>query len=296
LPEWWNRLLTELDQECAKELRRSDPLQPESIWPQLRVISCWGDAAAALPLENLRTRFPNVCIQPKGLLATEAFVTFPFRGKRPLAIESHVFEFIDDKGCVLPVEEVVEGEEYEIVVSTAGGLWRYRLGDRVCVTGFVEKTPSLVFVGRMGNVSDRFGEKLSESFVGQALAEVFGDYVPRFALVAPDEDEQGWRYTLYIEGRGQSQWAKSLDVALRQNPNYAYCRNLGQLLPPRIFIIDGESYESFAVHQAKVGVRFGDVKPASLARTTGWSNVFSGGYLGQARVVGIESACQKTFD
>ena len=34
---------------------------------------------------------------------------------------------------MLPVEALREGEEYEVVVTTAGGLWRYRLGDRVRV-------------------------------------------------------------------------------------------------------------------------------------------------------------------
>src|SRR5262249_38089834 len=152
----WERLLSDIGQDRVNELRHADPRKPNTIWPNLLVISCWGEIAAALALEDLRTRFPAVCIQPKGLLATEAFVTFPFADRYPLAIESHFFEFIDSQGTAIPTEKVQEGEEYEIVVTTAGGLWRYRLGDRVRVTGWLEKTPSLTFLGRRGNVSDLF--------------------------------------------------------------------------------------------------------------------------------------------
>jgi hypothetical protein len=279
LPALWERLLRDIGLERANELSRTNPRKPHTIWPRLRVISCWGDCAAGLTIEDLRTRFPAVCIQPKGLLATEAFVTFPFANHYPLAVTSHFFEFIGSHGTAVPSEQIREGEEYEIVVTTAGGLWRYRLGDRVRVSGWLEKTPSLTFLGRKGNVSDLFGEKLSEPFVGQALAEVFGNKTPRFALLAPDEDEHGCRYTLYIEGQAQSHWAEALDRALRQNPHYAHCRDLGQLLPTRIFLVAGHGFEAFAAHQSANGGRLGDIKPASLSRTTGWSSVFSGAYV-----------------
>ncbi len=279
LPTFWGRLMNDIGQERANQLRRADPLKSETIWPDLRMISCWGEGAAALALADLRRRFPTVCIQPKGLLATEAFVTFPFADRYPLAVESHFFEFIDSHGIAISLEELREGEEYEIVVTTAGGLWRYLLGDRVQVTGWLEKTPSLTFLGRKGNMSDRFGEKLSESFVAHALAEVFGDKTPGFALLAPDEDELGCRYTLHVEGRVEADWTDALDLALRRNPHYAYCRNLGQLLPPRIFLISERSFESYSAHQAARGARIGDIKPALLSRTTGWSNVFSGAYI-----------------
>jgi len=279
LPTLWERLLREIDQKRANELRHADPHKPETLWPRLRVISCWGEGAAVFALEDLRTRFPAICIQPKGLLATEAFVTFPFADHYPLAVESHFFEFIDSQGTATPTEGVLVGEEYEIAVTTAGGLWRYRLGDRVRVTGWLEKTTSLTFLGRTGNVSDLFGEKLSEPFVAHALAEVFAENTPRFALLAPDEDARGCRYTLYLQGEHDFSRAEALDQALRRNPHYAYCRDLGQLLPPRIFLISERGFESFAAYQAAHGARLGDIKPASLSRTAGWSKVFSGAYL-----------------
>jgi len=284
LPTFWERLMRDIGHEQTNKLRRADPLKPETIWPHLRVISCWGEGAAALTLADLRKRFPTVCIQPKGLLATEAFLTFPFADQYPLAVQSHFFEFINSERTVIPTEEIREGEEYEIVITTAGGLWRYRLGDRVLVTGWLEKTPSLKFLGRKGNVSDRFGEKLSEPFVAQALTQLFGDNSPRFALLAPDEDELGCRYTLYVEERPELHWVSALDRTLRRNPHYTYCRDLGQLLTPRIFQISAQGFQSYAAHQAAHGARLGDIKPVLLSSTSGWSNIFCGEYFSDSRL------------
>jgi hypothetical protein len=275
LPTHWEKLRADIAACRAHELRSATPLKPAALWPELRVISSW----AAPAMTDLQERFPNVIFQPKGLIATEAFVTLPFEGKTPLAIQSHFFEFMDPTGAVHPIEAIREGQEYEMVVTTAGGLWRYRLGDRVCVTGWAEKTPSLKFLGRAENVSDRFGEKLSEPFVAEVLREIFRFETPRFALLAPDEDATGCRYTLYVEGAPRADLPEMLDHSLRRNPNYAYCRDLGQLLPVRIFVIASQGFEMFSVRQAAHGARLGDIKPTSLSAIAGWSKTFTGAYM-----------------
>jgi hypothetical protein len=288
LPSLWDKLLTDLANGTdlisryprrAEELRDSNPCKPGTLWPSLRIISCWGDGAATPALNNLRERFPHALLQPKGLIATEAFVTLPFESRYPLAVESHFFEFIDSEGRILPAEALNEEQEYQVVVTTAGGLWRYQLADRVKVTGFMEKTPTLKFLGRGENVSDRFGEKLSEAFVAEALREVLGPEFPAFTLLAPDEDDLGWRYTLYVEGAARSHWADNLDRVLRKNPHYANCRELGQLLALRVFLVTEKGFGIFASRQALNGIRLGDIKPAFLSRIGGWSRIFPGVYI-----------------
>lgn len=284
LPGHWEELLTgirETQKRRARELERANPHLPETLWPHLRVISCWGDGAAEIAMADLRARFPNVFVQPKGLLATEAFVTIPFAGLHPVAVRSHFFEFIDEQDRIRLVHELREDETYEVVVTTAGGLWRYRLRDRVQVNGFIGATPSLRFLGRNGNVSDLFGEKLSETFVAKSIQETLAicGATPRFVLLAPDEDASGWRYTLYFEGAPSSDLAETLDRALRENPLYAHCRDLEQLLPIRMFAIAAGGYEMFARRQTEQGARIGEIKPSSLSRLSGWSEFFSGDYV-----------------
>jgi hypothetical protein len=132
-------------------------------------------------------------------------------------------------------------------------------------------------LGRDKSTSDQFGEKLTGIFVTEVFEELFRGRKPRFALLAPDNNEDGYRYTLYIQGEIESHWQEVLDHALCRNPHYAYCRRLGQLLQTAIFCIKS-AYEAFAQYQAGNGARLGDIKPVALSCFTGWSNVFSGVY------------------
>lgn len=284
LPCFWERILEQLlrEKHCrAHELAHADPRQTRTMWPRLQVISCWGDGHAEIPMAELRRRFLGVIVQAKGLLATEAIVTIPFGDAHPVAVNSHFFEFIGGDGNIHLVHELVEGETYEVVITTAGGLWRYRLGDCVQVTGFVRRTPSLRFLARKNNVSDLCGEKLSEGFVARVIQESLSSLrlTPRFCLLAPDENTEGHCYTVYFEGTAPPHFADMIDQALCADPNYAYCRNLQQLLPVRMFAIAGHGYETFANRLAAEGRRIGDIKPTSLSRMSGWSQIFKGEYV-----------------
>jgi GH3 auxin-responsive promoter len=262
--------------ERARQLRNANPADPKTIWPHLEIISCWGDGHAKLAKADLERRFPAVFIESKGLLATECVVTIPFSNSFPLAIHSHFFEFVDEEGRVCLGHELKENRIYEVVVTTGGGLWRYRLHDQIEVTGFVGLTPSLRFLGRAGNISDYCGEKLSEHFVAQAIHEAVGASSPKFAMLAPDEGPRGLHYTLYVEGDVQSEVAARLDALLLQNPHYAWCRKSGQLGPLELFWIRTAGYELFVTREQSHGKRLGEIKPRSLSRETGWSQYFQG--------------------
>jgi hypothetical protein len=246
---------------------------PTRLWPNLRVVSCWADAHAAAPARDLALRLPGVTIQPKGLLATEAFVTLPFGGAHPLAVRSHFFEFEDEHGAVHPAEAIRAGETYAVIVTTGGGLWRYRLGDRVTVTDFVGRTPSLRFLGRGSGSSDLCGEKLTEAFVITVLAE----HCPgaAFAMLAPEAHSRGWRYVLFIEGGPHPcDLEPRLDTALRANPHYALCRDLGQLAALSVASITS-GYERYVAAEMARGLRLGDIKPVALSTRTDWRGVFA---------------------
>ncbi len=260
----------------AVELRHAGPNNLHVLWPSLRVVSCWGDAQATLPARELQRRLPGVVVQSKGLLATEAFVSIPFRGAHPVAIRSHFFEFIDDGGEVRLAHELQRGGSYRVVVTTGGGLWRYRLGDLVEVDGFVDHTPSLRFLGRSGNVSDLCGEKLAEAFVTSAIESALTgcEAKSRFAMLAPENVSGRWHYTLFIEGGADNALASRLDMDLRANPHYAHCRDLGQLGPLQLFRIRSGADETFCAVAASEGRKLGDVKPQSLSSGTNWRSHF----------------------
>lgn len=263
----------------AAELRGLNPGSLTRLWPRLGLISCWGDAHAALSLPDLSRAFPGVEIQPKGLLATEGFVTIPFAGRWPLAIRSHFFEFLPEGGGEPRFSwELEKGGIYSVVLTTGGGLYRYRLQDRACVEGFVERTPSLRFLGKEGHVSDLRGEKLHESFVAGALASAFAKagLAPRFAMLAP-ADGAPVGYVLYLEaGRMPPPgFVEGLDEELSANPHYRLCRSLGQLTAVRTVLLEQDAFPRYLEHCRRRGQRVGDVKPLALSPQGGWGKVFS---------------------
>ncbi len=266
------------DRQRAAELERLGPESPRAIWPRLRVISCWADAHAAGPAAALAEAFPGVDIEAKGLIATEAFVSLPFAGARPAAVCSHFFEFLDDDRRPRLLDQLVEGGEYSLVVTTGGGLYRYRLRDRVRVEGRLGATPCLRFLAKDDRVSDRAGEKLSEGHVASAFDRLrLLDQGVRFALLAPDDGG----YTLYLESYRPPKpgLAAGLEAALAENPHYRHCLELGQLAPLRLFRVTGGGHHVFLDHQRRRGQGLGDVKPAALSPEDGWSERFEGRYI-----------------
>ncbi len=240
------------------------------LWPWLTLVSCWADASSAAYIPELRALMPGVELQPKGLLATEGVVSVPLVGYdgAALAIRSHVFEFLADDGTVYWSHELDVGGRYEIVLTTGGGLYRYRLRDLVECVGRVERCPLVRFIGKADRTCDLVGEKLGEPFVRDVLDRLG---VSGFAMLVPI-DARPPHYRLYCDARGVLDTA-TLDAALAANPHYRYARGLGQLGPPEIHatVSGWASYERSCLAR---GVRAGNVKATALDSWLGWPAIF----------------------
>jgi len=275
----WTRLLGDvarIDHRRSRELQRLNPDDLAGIWPNLALISCWGDGPARPYAADLARRLPHIEVQPKGLIATEGIVTIPFRDRHPLAICSHFFEFVAADGTPRLAHELESDVDYRVVLTTGGGLYRYALGDRVTVDGWMGATPSLRYVGKEDRVSDRFGEKLSDGFVATVLDSLFSaGERPRFAMLAPEETTTGVAYTLFIESATSvpSGLAEALESGLRRNPHYAWCVELGQLRPACVQRVGPNADRAYVGFCTANGQRLGDVKPVSLHAGFGWRGV-----------------------
>ena len=278
----WQHLLQELageDSRRAGELGACGAGDLGKIWPELRVISCWADAHAATSIPGIRRLFPNVVIQPKGLMATEGVVTVPVGVQHPLAVRSHVYEFLDDNDNALAPWQLQKGEEYSVVLTTGGGLYRYRIGDKVMVDGFYREVPSLRFLGRENRVSDHFGEKLSEAFVGDVIVRMSAEngLSPEFAMLALDDDRPLPAYVLYLQAEGaiSDRLEQHLERELCANPHYELCVRLGQLGPARVEAIKGNGFDIYSARLSAMGMKLGDIKPTPLSLHCGWRRFFS---------------------
>jgi hypothetical protein len=251
----------------------------DNPWPRLGLISCWGDAQAASLLPDLQAAFPGVRIQPKGLLATEGVVTFPLGDRRPLAVRSHFFEFEDAQGSIRPAWDLRQGDEYQVIMTTGGGLYRYALQDRVVVNSYFGATPCLEFRGKADHVVDQRGEKLSEDFVASCINETLDELSveARFAMLAPELSPEPPGYTLYIESTRALPDAlcRRLEEKLCRGYHYALCIRLGQLRPARVLRVRAPAFDAYAQALVDRGMRLGDIKPTPLSRYADWSDRFA---------------------
>jgi hypothetical protein len=265
----------------------------ERVWPRLALVSCWADASAAEVLPALREQFPSAAVQRKGLVATEAFVSFPLTDElSALSLGSHFFEFCetDSDARMRLAHELERGHRYSVVVTTGGGLYRYRLGDVVEVVGFHHACPLIRFLGREDGVVDLRGEKLNEQLVSEWVRRVLDrrrlDTV--FWLLAPCRDgNKDLSYALFLEldrpmaGSELAGLSDEVDRELRGAYHYDYCRRLGQLGPCRVFQVEtGANARSlYLASRAERGQRLGDIKPVAVDAFDGWSEVLPGRFL-----------------
>lgn len=265
--------------ELVAIVREQGRLAPHRLWPELALISCWTSASSRLFLPAIETEFPGVEIQGKGLLATEGFVSFPLCGYAgsALALDSHFFELLPCEGAggrARLAHEVEIGGRYTVLLTTGGGLYRYALGDEVEVIDLFEDCPLIRFVGRRGNVSDLCGEKLVDSFVDEVLGRVLGraGVTAQFSMLAPEAGSPP-RYLLFLEappiGASAPAILEDLDRELGRNPQYGYCRRLGQLGAPEVVLVE-RGVERYLASCQERGQRAGSVKPAALRKEMDW--------------------------
>lgn len=236
------------------------------LWPKLKVVSCWASGPAQRYIEELRRLFPHAAIEPKGLLSTEAVVTVPDEQCQPVLVRRGYFEFLKE-GRLHAENELSVDDEYEVLVTTASGLYRYLTGDRVLYKGLGSSgQPVLDFVGRDSLTSDLVGEKLTEAFVGKCLKILSG-----FAMLVPDFEKPG--YVLISESEQGATDVAYLDALLCSNSQYAYARKLGQLASLRT-LRHPSPFSVVETVMRQRGVRLGDVKPTALRNEEFWLSLF----------------------
>lgn len=272
-------------QKIDERRSRGTPLG-EALWPHLQVLSCWTDAGSATFLPALLRWFSPSVIQSKGLLATEGVISIPFGVEEqdcPLAITSHFLEFIHEahpEQRPLFVDELQPGEIYSPVITTGAGLYRYHLKDRIQCTGFLEKTPKIRFLGKLEQVSDLCGEKLSLLQVQEAIENLEREFSvrPKFKILFP-VDQSSRFYQLVLSGediKATLDFDKAqifLDEQLRRNIHFDYARKIGQLSTTKIYYHE-QALSLYTSALLDRGMRLGDIKSSVFDHRTFWQTVF----------------------
>jgi phenylacetate-coenzyme A ligase PaaK-like adenylate-forming protein len=137
-------------------------------------------------------------------------------------------EMMKENPSTISLGEVVIGEQYEMVISTSAGLWRYRLGD---VIQFTSISPFKFFIsGRTKNYINVFGEELMVHNVEEAVriaSEKTNALVEDFTVAPVFMDEKNtsgaheWAIEFLRPPTDEKFFLELLDNALKQlNSDY----------------------------------------------------------------------------
>ena len=266
----FDELLQALPERRANKLRTIG-CNPALIWKKLKVISCWSGPACRPWIEQLQGMFPRAAIQPKGLVATEGITSIPL-GKTldVAAVRSHYYEFECEKtGELVPLGEVVPGNVYHLILTTGGGLCRYRTHDRVQITGSFRRTPRIQFLTRNNTTSDLFGEKITLAHAERICSTLPCAY--SFVMIAPEPHANKFRYALYLEtDSNPADIAGHFETALCENYQYRHARNLGQLEPSIVHRVEGATGKVIK-RLSQNSKQSGSIKLAALRTETDWN-------------------------
>lgn len=285
------------------------------LWPRLAYLRTVTSGSFALSLPRLRWfAGPDLPIHSGCHSSTEGIVGINLRTDGSchyvLAIGTAFFEFIPAAALDRPqpatvdLDDLVTGEDYEVVLTSCAGLYRYRLGDVVRITGRCGSAPTFEFRYRRGTVLDLVGEKTTEFHTARALAATVAERLgPVDALreyaVAGHLGEGVGQYVFYVELAEQAApaaqaLARAADVLDRAlcDANESYWRNgraLDRLHAPQIRVVRAGTFEALgwlrlaesggvSATQGKVPRRV--TSPALLAFLDGQTVAASAGRLG----------------
>lgn len=274
------RLITPLltaEPARAKVLEARLPLTPRRAWPDLALVSCWSHAGAGSHKTKVDAAWGPVPMRSALYSATEGWLNVPTRDGDPggiLAITSNVVEFEvlqDGKPTgrtVLP-HEVEQGASYGVVLCSGAGLWRYRLGDEVRVTGRFHATPEIAFVQKLGSVLNLHHEAVREEQVQTAMDGVAARLGVTRWVVGPAADG-ALRYRFVVAATAGDGLVKDIDEALRAaSLGYDEDRGSGLLGAPEVEVVAPGVFAAWErARAARVGAQ---AKPVVLV--TRWEEL-----------------------
>jgi hypothetical protein len=242
------------------------------IWPNLGFFVHGGVA-----FEPYKKGFEKLLARPliyiETYLASEGFIAYQDRqyakGMR-LVTSGHIFfEFIpfdtanfDAEGNVVEkpqvylIDEVEEGKDYALVLSTNAGTWRYLIGDTI---RFLDKERSeIIITGRTKHFLSLVGEHLSVDNMNKAVqlvSEELNISIPEFTVAGVPHGNffaHHW-FIACDDVVDKSELCRRIDEILQQlNDDYAVERK-SALQEIKLDILSEEDFMQFMRQKGKIG-------------------------------------------
>lgn len=224
------------------------------LWPKLTHVAAVGTGSFGVYVPQLTRYIGQVPLYHGTFSASEGIFGISTSKTHPneftLMPNQSFYEFIpanqihqpNPKICTL--DQVIPGQDYEMVVTTHAGFYRYRMGDIITVKRLVGESPAIEFAYRSGTLLNLAGEKTTEAMTTAGLntfaREFLGspEQVIDFTII-PKTDTSPPHYQAvvelaspdYLESPDFRTLARdALDQALGQaNPDIPIMQNTGLL-------------------------------------------------------------------
>lgn len=233
------------------------------LWPNLNLVLAVDSGSNQIYGEMLRDSYcQGVPFYSPFYAATEGLIGVNLWPEEPsrrylLCPRSMFCEFLPESSLeqddpqTLLMQEVKEGDNYELVITNASGLYRYRIGDIVKVVGFHNQCPIVEFRYRRGQMLNVRGEKVSEHLFLTALKKAVSQW-PGAQLVDYCCAESGImgdssggsdpHYQVFLELKGVRNLTEEqrykLDICLQQDSAvYKSFRIKGSIGPMRVQLV-----------------------------------------------------------
>ncbi len=173
-----------------------------------------------------------------------------------------VSEWNKEDGKAIGLEDVKIGEEYALVVSTTGGLWRYQVGDTI---RFTSTSPyRFKITGRTKHYLNVFGEEVMIENAEQALAQACertGASIAEYTAAPVFMDKEGkqgahqWLIEFAIAPDDLQRFTVLFDTALKAlNSDYEAKRYRDfVLLMPQVKALPMGTFYNWLKHKNKLG-------------------------------------------
>jgi hypothetical protein len=260
---FWTRIRRK---RAARKLERiaerTGRLLPKDYWPNLDFLSNWMGGTMKAYLRGYPEFFGETPVRDVGLIASEGRMTIPVEDGTPaglLDIRHHYFEFIPEDRAdqaepeTVEATELIEGRNYFIVLTTAGGLYRYNISDLVRCVGYHGSTPLIEFLNKGSHYSSLTGEKLSEHQViaaVQSAQQIVGNRLKSYLLLPSWADPPHYSLLVEEDDLGGADVTERLAGAVEQelrsqNGEYANRGDTRRLGPVQIVRIPTGSWAEF---------------------------------------------------
>ena len=273
----------------ADELRREfekgfdTPIIPR-IWPDVQAAFAIGTGGFSTYSRKLRKYTgKNIPYEYLTYAASEALMgTARHCGDTSYVLvpESGFYEFIpikeEESGKLLTIDQLKEGEEYEVVLTNVSGFYRYQIGDVIRVTGFYNEAPLIEFVYRKSQMLSIAGEKTNEEAVRWVIDEFMrqtGETVVDYSVFA-DVDTQPGHYVVLMETDGivpPEKLEEYRDIVeeklMHANPSFGDKIRTGVLGKTELKFVQQQTYQLYRDLMIMKGTSSNQLKPVRVIDT-----------------------------